>query len=61
MKVLLRELWRGEEGQHLVEYAILMSWLALASVAFLMGWGRSLKGIWTSANTRLAAANTSAS
>ena len=45
----------------MVEYAILLSWLALASAAFLMGWGRGVFGIWTAANTQLAAANASAS
>jgi Flp pilus assembly pilin Flp len=61
MKLLLQRLWFDEDGQHLVEYAILLSWIALASVAFLEGWGKSLRGIWTTANSQLSAANTSAS
>jgi len=61
MKALFTQLWSDDGGQHLVEYAILLAWMALASTAFLMGWGKSLRGVWTAANTQLAAAKASAS
>jgi Flp pilus assembly pilin Flp len=57
----LRSFWREEQGQDLIEYTLLMSFVALASAALFMGAGRSIKGIWTSMNTQLATANTGAS
>jgi Flp pilus assembly pilin Flp len=50
-----------ESGQDLIEYTLLMSFVALASAALFMGGGRSIKGIWTASNSQLTAANTSAS
>ena len=57
----LRSFWREEQGQDLIEYTLLMSFVALASAALFMGAGRSIKGIWTSMNTQLATANTGGS
>ena len=57
----LRKLWRDEEGQDLIEYTLLMAFVALASAALFLGAGRSIKGIWAAANSQLVAANTSAS
>ena len=50
-----------EQGQYLIEYTLLMSFVALASAALFIGAGGSIKGIWSSTNSQLAAANTSAS
>ena len=50
-----------ESGQDLIEYTLLMSFVALASAALFAGAGRSVKGIWSSSNSQLTAANTSAS
>ena len=57
----LRNLWNDEQGQDLIEYTLLMAFVALASAALFLGAGGSIKGIWGAANTQLAAANTSAS
>jgi Flp pilus assembly pilin Flp len=51
----------NEEGQDLIEYTLLLAFVCLASAAVFISAGSSIKGIWTSANSRLAAANTSAS
>jgi Flp pilus assembly pilin Flp len=51
----------NEEGQDLIEYTLLVAFVCLASAALFITAGSSVKGIWTSANTRLAAANTAAS
>ena len=61
MKCTLRTLWNEESGQDLIEYTLLMAFVALASAVLFIGAGSSVKGIWGAANTRLAAANTSAS
>lgn len=50
-----------EQGQDLIEYTLLLAFVCLASAALFISTGRSVSGIWTAANTRLAAANTSAS
>jgi len=61
MKTLLLNLWNDEQGQDLIEYTLLMAFVALASAALFIGAGNSVSGIWTQTNTRLAAANTAAS
>jgi Flp pilus assembly pilin Flp len=53
----LRNFWKEEEGQDLIEYTLLMAFVALASAALFMGAGSSVKAIWTSANTQLSQAN----
>jgi len=50
-----------EQGQDLIEYTLLLAFVCLASAALFISTGKSVSGIWTAANTRLAAANTSAS
>ena len=52
-----------EQGQDLIEYTLLMAFVALASAAlFIGGNGSSLsRGIWGATNTQLTAANASAS
>jgi Flp pilus assembly pilin Flp len=52
---------REEQGQDLVEYTLLLAFVALASAALFIGAGGSVSGIWQTANSRLAAANSSAS
>jgi Flp pilus assembly pilin Flp len=61
MKLSVKELARNEQGQDLIEYTLLMAFVALASAALFIGSGASVKGISGDANTRLTAANTSAS
>ena len=51
----------ADEGQDLIEYTLLMAFVALASAALFLGAGGSIKGIWTTTNSQLEAANTSAS
>ena len=57
----LRNLWSDEQGQDLIEYTLLMAFVALASAALFLGAGGSLRGIWATTNAQLVAANTSAS
>ena len=53
--------WNDEQGQDLIEYTLLMAFVAMASATLFIGAGGSVKGIWTTANSRLTAANTTAS
>jgi len=55
---LLTNLWRDEEGQDLIEYSLLIAFVALASAALFLGAGGRVKGIWSTTNSQLSAANT---
>ncbi len=57
----LRNFWNDEQGQDLIEYTLLMAFVALASAALFLGAGGSIKGIWSVTNSQLASANTQAS
>ena len=52
---------RDEQGQDLIEYTLLLAFVALASAALFIGAGNSVKGIWSVTNSQLSAANQSAS
>jgi Flp pilus assembly pilin Flp len=60
MKKLITEFLNQEGGQDLVEYSLLLAFVALASAALFIGAGTSIGGIWTQANTRLTNANAAA-
>jgi Flp pilus assembly pilin Flp len=57
----LRNFWKEEQGQDLIEYTLLMAFVALASAALFLGAGQSIKGIWGNTSTQLTAANTGTS
>lgn len=61
MKRIIRNLLHEEHGQDLIEYTLLLAFVALASAALFIGAGGSVQGIWTSTNSQLSAANTCAS
>ena len=50
-----------DNGQDLIEYTLLMAFVALASAALYLGAGGSINGIWTTSNNQLSQANTMAS
>lgn len=58
---LIRNFWRDDSGQDLIEYTLLLAFVALASAALFLGAGGSIKGIWSTTNSQLAAANATAS
>lgn len=51
--LLLRE---EEDGQDLVEYSLLLAFIALAAIALLSAAGTSVSSIWTTINTGLTSA-----
>lgn len=53
----LRELWDEEDGQDMVEYALLLGFVALSGAAFYISMGVTVSNIWGIVNSRLAAAN----
>jgi len=52
---------RDEQGQDLIEYTLLLAFVALASAALFIGAGGSVNSIWSTANSRLGEAANSAS
>lgn len=57
----INRFWENEQGQDLIEYTLLMAFVALASAGLFLGAGGSVKGIWTVSNNELAQANAKAS
>jgi Flp pilus assembly pilin Flp len=53
----LRNFWKDEQGQDLIEYTLLMAFVALASAALFIGAGGAVKNIWGKANNSLASAD----
>lgn len=58
---MLRRFIDDDQGQDLIEYTLLVAFVCLATAALFVSSGGSLSGIWISANSDLASANTSAS
>lgn len=61
MKNMIMRFVKDEQGQDLIEYTLLMAFVALASAAIFINAGTSIKGIWGSASTQLSNAATAAS
>ncbi|HEV3330415.1 MAG TPA: Flp family type IVb pilin [Bryobacteraceae bacterium] len=58
MKQRLLDLLFEENGQDMIEYSLLMAFVALASAGLFLNAGSSVSGIWTTVNSQLTAANT---
>ena len=61
MMQMIQNFVRDEQGQDLIEYTLLLAFVALASAALFIGAGGSVQGIWTQTNNQLSSANISAS
>jgi Flp pilus assembly pilin Flp len=46
-----------EEGQDLIEYSLLMSFIALSAMAILVAAGGSIKTLWSGINIQLTSAS----
>jgi Flp pilus assembly pilin Flp len=57
MKTLIRDLQFDEEGQDLVEYSLLIAFIAITCMAVLLEAGKVVPGVWVSANIALVNAN----
>jgi Flp pilus assembly pilin Flp len=57
---LVSNLLRDEQGQDLIEYTLLLAFVALSSAALFTAAGHSVTIIWTVANNRLLSAAQSA-
>jgi Flp pilus assembly pilin Flp len=50
-------LWRDETAQDLLEYTLLLAFVALAGAAAFLGMNSSINTLWSVANNNLAAGN----
>jgi len=57
----LSRFWKAEQAQSLIEYTLILSFVALAAAALFLGSGNSISGIWTTSGSQLSAANSSLS
>jgi Flp pilus assembly pilin Flp len=48
--------WRDEAGQDLIEYTLLLAFVALASAALFSNVGTSVSKVWSVSNTTLSTA-----
>jgi len=53
---ILRRLLRGEQGQDLVEYTLMVAFVAMTSAAIFFSAGGSVSVMWVSANSTLSGA-----
>lgn len=61
MAAYLQNFWREEEGQDLIEYSLLITFIAIACAA-IIGAGRpAVNNIWIGSNNQLSQANAAAS
>ncbi|MGA8026810.1 MAG: Flp family type IVb pilin [Bryobacteraceae bacterium] len=58
---VMNAFWQEEDGQDLVEYSLLLAFIALAAVALLSQASSSINTIWKNISTNLANAATAAS
>lgn len=56
-----RRFWQDEQGQDLVEYSLLLAFVALCAVGILSSMQTATSGLWSTANVDLASAQTAAS
>ena len=53
MRKQLLRLWREEEGQDLVEYGLLLMFIAMFSIAVVEGLGSVIENVFSNASTSL--------
>jgi Flp pilus assembly pilin Flp len=61
MRSFMQRFLLDESGQDLIEYTLLLAFVALASASLFLNTGSSVSQIWGSASTQLSNAATSAS
>jgi Flp pilus assembly pilin Flp len=49
----IKELWQDEGGQDLIEYSLLLAFLAMTAMAMLITAGGSIKTVWSGINSQL--------
>ncbi|MGA2135533.1 MAG: Flp family type IVb pilin [Bryobacteraceae bacterium] len=57
---VLKLFWQDEQGQDLIEYTLLMAFVALASAGLFISSGASISSIWSDTNAQLSGAASTA-
>ncbi len=57
MHRIVSSFWRDEQGQDLIEYSLLMTFIAIATLAFIESGKGAISGIWSASNSQVATAN----
>jgi len=60
MQTLLLTLWREDEGQDMVEYALLLSFIVVCAAAILTSTRAQISSVWSTINSSLSSAVTNA-
>ena len=60
MRKTIGHFWLDENGQDLIEYTLLLAFVALVAAAIFIGAGQSASSIWTIANNHLTNAKAAA-
>ena len=58
MITYIKNFWKEDEGQDLIEYTLLLAFVALVAAGLFIQAGNVTAGIWGTANTILTSANT---
>jgi len=61
MKSFITNFWREESGQDLIEYTLLLAFIALASASLFVSAGGSISAIWVKGSDTLVNAATAVS
>jgi Flp pilus assembly pilin Flp len=61
MKTFCSRLWSDQQGQDLIEYTLMLAFVALASAALFSSAGGSINVIWSTTDTQMSAAAAQAS
>ena len=61
MKIFLKNFVCDESGQDLIEYTLLLAFIALASASLFLSAGNSVNSIWQNGSTQLSNAAVTAS
>jgi Flp pilus assembly pilin Flp len=61
MAQYLCNLWREDDGQDLIEYTLLITFIAMACLAFVGNGRTAVRGLWTASNSEITTANVAAS
>ena len=54
---LLRNIWHEDSGQDLIEYSLLITFIAIACAAMVGSGQNYIRSIWTTSNSTITAAN----
>ncbi|MBK5294211.1 MAG: Flp family type IVb pilin [Acidobacteriia bacterium] len=60
MNKMMKNFWLEEDGQDLIEYTLLLAFVALVAAAIFIGAGQSASSIWDIANSTLLNAKSAA-